>query len=117
MSSSGPRRREWSLEGARLVLADVRACTQRAVERIERLGGPGGLVGEEDVVSGENAEAVQEALSAWVREMEALGVAVKGPWRVDFDCGDGAYSWRWPETELAYFQGDDEGFEGRVRIQ
>lgn len=74
-------------------------------------------MGEEGGGSGENAEAVQEALSAWVREMEALGVEVKGPWLVDFDCGSGYYCWRWPEAELAYFHGYDEGFEGRVRIQ
>ena len=27
------------------------------------------------------------------------------------------YCWKWPEEELAYFHGYEEGFGGRVRIQ
>jgi hypothetical protein len=49
--------------------------------------------------------------------MEALGLEVKGLWLVDFDNGSGYYCWRWPEEDLAYFHGYDEGFDGRVRIQ
>ncbi len=49
--------------------------------------------------------------------MEALGVEVKGLWLVDFDNGSGYYCWRWPERELAFFHGYDEGFAGRTRIQ
>ena len=60
---------------------------------------------------------VQKILSGWARSMEALGLEVKGPWLVDFDCGSGLYCWRWPEEKLEYFHGYDEGFDGRVRIQ
>jgi hypothetical protein len=60
---------------------------------------------------------VQAAVSRWAREMEALGLEVKGPWLVDFDTGAGYYCWKWPEPELAHFHGYDEGFSGRVRIQ
>jgi hypothetical protein len=49
--------------------------------------------------------------------MEAFGVEVKGAWLVDFDTGAGYYCWQWPEEELSYFHGYDEGFEGRIRIQ
>lgn len=60
---------------------------------------------------------VEAAVSRWAREMEALGLDVKGPWLVDFDTGSGYYCWKWPEVELAHFHGYDEGFAGRVRIQ
>ena len=36
---------------------------------------------------------------------------------IDFDNGSGYYCWRWPETDLAYFHGYEEGFGGRIRIQ
>ena len=49
--------------------------------------------------------------------MEALGVEVKGLWRVDFDNGSGYYCWQWPEEQLEYFHDYEEGFEGRSRIQ
>ena len=60
---------------------------------------------------------VAKVTSDWARAMEALGLEVKGLWLVDFDNGSGYYCWRWPETELAYFHGYEEGFAGRVRIQ
>jgi hypothetical protein len=49
--------------------------------------------------------------------MEALGVEVKGPWLVDFDNGEGYYCWRWPEEELCWFHGYEDGVAGRIRIQ
>jgi len=62
-------------------------------------------------------QELARAVSGWVRAMEALGVEVKGRWLVDFDNGRGYYCWRWPEEQLEYFHGYDEGFSGRVRIQ
>ena len=60
---------------------------------------------------------VEAVVSRWAREMEALGLEVKGPWLVDFDTGAGFYCWKWPERALEHFHGYDEGFAGRVRIQ
>ena len=99
------------------MLADVRARTGRAVRATERLseqrealtaGSPERLAVE---------EALQAEVSRWAREMEALGLEVKGLWLVDFDSGAGCYCWRWPELELAFFHGYEEGFAGRTRIQ
>jgi hypothetical protein len=56
-------------------------------------------------------------VSRWIREMEALGVVVKGMWLVDFDTGSGNYCWRWPEERLEWYHGHDEGYSERVRIQ
>ena len=110
-------RRSWSLEGARALLPDVRERTARAVAEVQELiarserGGAGG-------VSAELLDAQVGKLTAdWARAMEALGLDVKGLWLVDFDNGNGYYCWRWPETELAYFHGYEEGFAGRTRIQ
>ncbi len=56
-------------------------------------------------------------MSRWAREMEALGLEVKGLWLVDFDTGGGYYCWKWPEQGLEYYHGYEEGFGGRTRIQ
>lgn len=66
---------------------------------------------------GRTEAAVEQVIARWAREMEALGLEVKGLWLVDFDSGSGFFCWRWPEPELAYFHGYDEGFAGRTRIQ
>jgi len=110
-------RRSWSLEGARALLPDVRERTakvvaevQALIEQRERGGAPG--------LGAEQLDArVAQLTSDWARAMEALGLEVKGLWLVDFDNGSGYYCWRWPETELAYFHGYEEGFAGRTRIQ
>jgi hypothetical protein len=112
-----PAKRQWSLEGARALLGEVRERTGGVVGEVEKLleerdkrktGSP-----ERQVIDAQ----IRVAVSRWVRSMEALGLEVKGLWLVDFDNGSGYYCWRWPEEELAYFHGYDEGFEGRIRIQ
>ena len=62
-------------------------------------------------------ERIRARVSHGARSMEALGLEVKGLWLVDFDNGEGYYCWRWPEPDLAYFHGYDEGYSGRIRIQ
>jgi hypothetical protein len=109
------RERRWSLEGARAVLADVRARTERAVAQADV------LVREREAAGAEARRALDERIqgvvSRWAREIEALGAEVKGVWLVDFDNGSGYYCWRWPEPALEYFHGYEEGFAGRTRIQ
>jgi len=109
--------RRWSLDAARALLPDVRRRTEKAVAEAEA------LLQERDQYppasrafreAHARAEAVVER---WAREMEALGLEVKGLWLVDFDCGAGCYCWRWPETELSFYHGYEDGFEGRVPIQ
>lgn len=120
--------RRWSLETARALLPEVRARTERAVAVFEDLDAQRKARAAEVDGDGELALAAQAELarvetrlrsciSRWLREMEALGLDVKGAWLVDFDNGSGCYCWRWPETELSYFHGYDEGFAERVRIQ
>ncbi len=112
-----PEKRQWSLEGARALLGEVRERTGRSAREVEKL-----LAEREGRETGSPErqaidERIRVAVSRWLRSMEALGLEVKGLWLVDFDNGSGYYCWRWPEEELAYFHGYDEGFDGRVRIQ
>jgi hypothetical protein len=108
---------QWTLDGARALLGEVRTRTARAVEEVDALllereehpeDSPGHALAE---------EKIEAAMGRWARAMEALGLQVKGVWLVDFDNGSGYYCWKWPETELVYFHGYDEGFAGRIRIQ
>ena len=101
-------KRTFTFDEARKVLPAVRERTRRAIGKIEALGG------DAEAPGGPGAE---EILLAWAREMNGLGIEVKGPWLVDFDSGDGYWCWRWPEETLDYYHGYEEGFAGRVRVQ
>ena len=109
--------RRWTLEAARALVGDLRARTERAFQETQ------GLLAERALQAPESAELraldarVAAVMERWAREMEALGVEVKGPWLVDFDTGGGYYCWKWPETSVDFFHGYDEGFAGRTRIQ
>jgi len=108
--------RRWTLDTARELLPDVRARTARAVAEAEALAeeralhaaGSAGLRGLD--------ERIEAVVTRWAREMEALGLEVKGLWLVDFDSGSGYYCWQWPEERLEFYHGYDEGFAGRARI-
>ncbi len=107
--------REWTLDGAREMLPEVRERTGRAVAAVERASADAESAdADRRAVAREEIDTVA---SRWVREMEALGVEVKGPWLVDFDNGNGYFCWKWPEESLDYFHGYREGFGARTRIQ
>jgi len=113
----GDTRRRWTLEAARALLPDVRERTERAVAAVEDLTAERARVGTGSASVEGVERRIRERVGLWMREMEALGLEVKGPWLVDFDNGGGYYCWRWPEERLEYFHGYDEGFAGRRRIQ
>ena len=109
--------RRWSLEAARQLLPEVRKRTERAVEESESLLERRDALPENAPQRAPIEEELRGVVERWNNEMEALGVAVKGLWLVDFDCGAGFYCWRWPEEKLEWFHGYEEGFAGRSRIQ
>jgi len=108
--------RRWTLEAARELLPDVRVRTSRAVEEAEALA----LERDLHAAGSPEREALDQRIEAvvarWAREMEALGLEVKGLWLVDFDSGSGYYCWQWPEERLEYYHGYEGGFAGRGRI-
>jgi hypothetical protein len=110
-------RKSWTLEGARAVIADVRTRTERAALEVERLGARREAVSVAGPERGALDQRIEEVVQRWSREMEALGLEVKGLWLVDFDNGSGYYCWQWPEETLDHFHSYDEGFAGRTRIQ
>ncbi len=108
-------KRVFSYEDARRLIPEVRRRTKEALTALA-----GTTAG--DASDAEEAEARLEKeaagiLGAWARDIEALGIEVKGPWLVDFDSGAGYFCWKWPEESLDFFHGYEEGFAGRVRIQ
>jgi hypothetical protein len=108
--------KRWTLESARELIPDVRARTSRAVEEAEALAEERALHRTGAPERAALEERIEAVVARWAREMEALGLEVKGLWLVDFDSGSGYYCWQWPEERLEYYHGYEEGFAGRARI-
>lgn len=108
--------RRWTLEAARTLLPDVRARTARAVREAEALAEERAQREPGTPRHRELAEAIEAVVLRWTREMEALGLEVKGLWLVDFDSGSGYFCWQWPEEQLEFYHDYEEGFAGRARI-
>jgi len=105
----------FSYEEARDLVPAVR---RRTKEALAALAGTSGGETENAEESRERLEREAAGILAeWARDIEALGIEVKGPWLVDFDSGGGYFCWKWPEESLEFFHGYEEGFSGRVRIQ
>ncbi len=99
--------RTWTLETARALLGEVRERTGSACAAVEALEARIEARRGEPAEARALAEALRERVSRWMREMEALGVRVEGPWQVLFETEGGAFCWAWPEEELTRFRASE----------
>lgn len=61
-------------------------------------------------------EQVQGIVDHWQKKMISLGAHPKGLWLADFDNGQGYYCWKYPESEIGYWHGYQDGFSGRKQL-
>lgn len=90
---------------------DVHGRVKKMIQRIEALQGSNPILVTE-IESEINAE-----LNKWQNKITRLGAVPKGMWLADFDNGQGYYCWKFPETQIRYFHGYQDGFSGRVEIE
>ncbi len=60
---------------------------------------------------------INSIIEKWQSKVEKLGAEPKGLWMADFDNGQGYYCWRYPENEIKYSHGYQDGFSGRILIK
>ncbi len=59
---------------------------------------------------------IQAHIESWQNKIQKLGAHPKGYWLVDFDNGAGYFCWKFPEKEIKYSHGYQEGFTGRKEM-
>lgn len=109
--------KQWTLAAAEALFPDVRERTARAVEKTEALADQRDAMAADSDERAAIEDEIEVEISRWMREMEALGLDIKGLWLVDFDTGGGYLCWKWPEERLGYFHTYEDGFDGRTPIQ
>jgi hypothetical protein len=60
---------------------------------------------------------INETIDRWQQKVTKLGASPKGLWLADFDNGEGYYCWKFPETEISFWHGYNDGFSGRTLIR
>ena len=98
------------------MLPRVRALTEQAAQEVDQLLSTIHRLAETDPARAPTVTEIESVVTAWTGQLQGLGLAVKGPWLVDFDNGDGYYCWQYPEVAILHYHGYDEGFVGRVKI-
>ena len=58
-------------------------------------------------------DEINDHIQKWQNKIERLGGKPKGLWLADFDNGEGYFCWKFPETQIKFHHGYQDGFTGR----
>lgn len=56
----------------------------------------------------------ERLVSVWRGKIKRVGARAAGLWVVEFDVGDGALSWRYPELQIAHFRSEHDTIRCRL---
>lgn len=62
-------------------------------------------------------QEINSIIDRWQGKVGKLGAEPKGLWMADFDNGEGYYCWKFPETQINFWHGYQDGFSGRIFIE
>lgn len=107
----------FTLEQARQLLPIVKKITEKYRLRVDNVMEKLERVEITDFVLIDLLEAqVNEYLTEWNKKITRLGGIPEGLWRVGFDCGDGMYCWKYPESDIFFWHAYTESDHGRVLV-
>ena len=89
--------RRFTLLEAQKLLPRVYEKTSDAVNRVQQIRVQLDEFGDGTSQGQQLLSEIDESVVTWTRDMEMLGVVVKGLWLIDFDSGEGYYCWKYPE--------------------
>jgi hypothetical protein len=112
------RRGTFDIESARKLLPLVFKITSEIDDEFQKLMEQVKLAKDHanlDKVSDTESQ-VQLLIGRWEGKIMKLGLEPKGVWLVDFDTGNGYFCWKYPEMDIKFWHGYDDGFSGRKPI-
>lgn len=112
------RKKVFSLQDARQLLPLVFRMTEESSREVKALLNRVEAFADKahpSVVSIESQ--INAVIERWQQKMQKLGVEPKGLWMADFDNGEGYYCWKYPEVEINYWHGYQDGYSGRILLE
>lgn len=112
------RKKTFTLEEARRLLPVVYRMTEESCKEVKTHLNRIDAFADKTHPSVASIEAeINLIIDRWQSKIEKLGGDPKGLWMADFDNGDGYYCWKYPETEINFWHGYQDGFSGRIVIE
>ena len=112
------RKKVFTLEQAKTMLPLVYWLSEQASDEVSsHLNRLKAFSDKAHPVAMEIDAAVNKIVEKWQAKMEKLGAEPKGLWMADFDNGAGYFCWKFPETEIKFWHGYQDGFSGRIVIE
>ena len=96
-------RRIFTQEEAFELLPVVRRITEGAAARAQELQEELRFVPREEPHAARLRSELDLVVRRWAIKISRLGCEPRGVWLVDFDAGDGWYSWRHGDEQLSFF--------------
>jgi hypothetical protein len=113
------RRGTFNIDSARQLLPLVYKITAEIDDEFQRLMEQVNIAKSQSNVerTAEIEALVQTLIGRWEGKVMKLGLEPKGIWLVDFNAGDGFFCWKYPEMDIKFWHGYNDGFSGRKPIQ
>ncbi|HPM41500.1 MAG TPA: DUF2203 family protein [bacterium] len=96
-------RRTFTREDAERLLPVVRRITESAAARARSLNDELSFVPREEALHERLKGEIDLTVRRWAIKVSQLGCAPRGVWLVDFDSGNGWFSWRLGDEDLSHF--------------
>jgi len=109
--------RQFTLQQANDLLPLVYRITEEASKEVKYLMACIDALPEKNSETSHNLQnRINSLIEKWQNKLERLGMRPKGLWLADFDNGEGYFCWKFPETEIQFQHGYQDGFTGRTSI-
>ena len=96
-------RRQFTQDEAEELLPIVRRITEVAASRAQDINEQMRWAPREEPLSARLRAELDLVVRRWAIKVSRLGCEPRGVWLVDFDAGDGWFSWRYGDEQLSFF--------------
>lgn len=109
-----PQKKTFSVDEVRELLPLVLHVTAEAQREVSKMMNRLEAIKYGSSEAAANLEVeIQNEINTWQNKLTRLGARPKGLWLADFDNGTGYYCWKYPESDVRFWHGYQDGFSGR----